>query len=549
MLTYSYYGADRRNYIVFGLAYVQRSPGGKPEIIFRWDRILLVLTSLAVIAWLSGSLALYFFFKYKRNFDDVSFAKMLILPIRYEKHKREMGEFYIKKGNQAWEEEDYQTAIGYLRAGLPRVPDDFETRKKVAQVFFFRPTTALPILEDGLEYEFDRDYLIFLFQAYSSFRYDKELIETANKLLQRDLPEDQKKLVFAFKASALYQRGRYEEASRLIEEENLIQTPDGILLTSQMKWGRGKKEEAIDFLTNIVLQNPNFNDAFVLLDQFLRAEERFKEAMRYAILRSTSDPLAYQPRIAIMHNFADQDQQERVQQEVESFLLDFRRNENALLELAFFAGTEGYPEITESIFSQFKAKASTVLPGVAITHAQALNAAKRPADALRFMENLPDEIEMNDFQEAQLLGILALSYLQTGEKDVADYHLTQLLASSELRPDDLLRTAMVLENYGFKKEAVRILEKAYLNSPDNQIALNLLVRTKVELEDTTNLSRYLEKIFTEMRRPDYDLLFEAQTLLASDRYLFSYKRDTILDIIQKLISGQTVDTQNLGIVQ
>lgn len=543
MLSYSYYGADRRNYIVFGLAYVRRSPGGKPEIVFRWDRIFLVISLLTVIAWLSASLALYLFFQHKRNYKEVSFAKMLILPIRYADHQREMGEYYIKEGNKAWEEQEYRTAIGLLRAGLPKVPDDLETRKKIAQVYFFRPTTAISILEDGLNYNPDREYLIFLFNAYKQFRYDLEAIDTANMLLERgDLSEDEELVVNAFKANSLYVRGKYSEAVEVIEDANLNSIGDGLILTAQMTWGRGDKDKAIKMLQDTILRIPSFTEAYTLLDQYLRNENRFDEAMRYAILQNTNAPLEYQSRISILYNFTSQKKGEEVKKEIEAFFKDFPRNSEALLALANFGANIGNSEVTKRVFDLFEKQNNPSIAFIALAHTQALNGAGQYEEALAFAENVATRLELTDYQKAMFHSLLAISYLKSNETDVGNYNLTQFLESPEPRAEDRLNTAKLLFSNGFTSHAIDVLETAYRSAPDNQNILNLLVRAKVNIADVENLNSYLDTIFTTMRRPDYDLLKDTLDLLSSDRYLFSYKRDEILNTIQKLISGQSIDS-------
>ena len=63
--------------ILLGFAQRTFPRGSRPRIHFRWGRILAALLGLAVAGWLAVAGALYFWFKKKHHYDEVTYVKMV----------------------------------------------------------------------------------------------------------------------------------------------------------------------------------------------------------------------------------------------------------------------------------------------------------------------------------------------------------------------------------------------------------------------------------------------------------------------------------------
>ena len=69
----------RKRPILFGFATKSKSSRGQLIISFRWARLFGAFAGLVFLTWLGLAGALYVHFKYNRDFDQASYAKMLAL--------------------------------------------------------------------------------------------------------------------------------------------------------------------------------------------------------------------------------------------------------------------------------------------------------------------------------------------------------------------------------------------------------------------------------------------------------------------------------------
>ena len=76
--------------------------------------------------WISTATLLFAYFKYVKDFDTVKFSNMVLLPIKYNEHKTEMGNRHIERGLEAIENSNYKDGIRLLRLGLIRSPENLD---------------------------------------------------------------------------------------------------------------------------------------------------------------------------------------------------------------------------------------------------------------------------------------------------------------------------------------------------------------------------------------------------------------------------------------
>ena len=155
----------RERSILFGFAVQSKALDVRVQIKFSWARLLGTFLLLAVIGWFSLAGALYFYFKYNKEFDDVSYVKMLtVLPFGMEAHRKEMGDFHIEKGLSEMREGNYRDGFRLLRLGVARSPGNLQGRLVMSEFYEFaikRPDIAAQQLLLGLEHGGleDLDYL------------------------------------------------------------------------------------------------------------------------------------------------------------------------------------------------------------------------------------------------------------------------------------------------------------------------------------------------------------------------------------------------------
>ena len=151
---------------------------GKPYIEFQWLRISILLISSILLLWLSLAALLFAFFKYSKSYDTVSYKDMLILPLKYSEHQKEMGNFHIEKGLLALEKEKYAEGLNLLRIGLARAPDNLNGRTQLAQIYEFwlkRTDVSIEMYQKGFEFGgiYDEAFLTAALRSLLTNKMDK----------------------------------------------------------------------------------------------------------------------------------------------------------------------------------------------------------------------------------------------------------------------------------------------------------------------------------------------------------------------------------------
>ena len=142
-----------RKHLLLGLVLRIRMLDGTYKIKFLWKRILLLILTLSLVAVCRPTTI--YFFKYKRDFSEVAYTDMLLLPIRMAEHRKNMGQYHIDKGLNFYAQEKLVDAIRLLRLGLINAPDHIEARIVVAQfylIYLRQPERAINIALMGLDY-------------------------------------------------------------------------------------------------------------------------------------------------------------------------------------------------------------------------------------------------------------------------------------------------------------------------------------------------------------------------------------------------------------
>ena len=83
----------------------------------RWMRLIGVFLALFVAAWITTAGVLYFWFKYKKDFEVVSFKEIVALPFRLDEHRKQMGDYHVEKGIEQLNEGESGDALTFLRLG------------------------------------------------------------------------------------------------------------------------------------------------------------------------------------------------------------------------------------------------------------------------------------------------------------------------------------------------------------------------------------------------------------------------------------------------
>ncbi len=528
----------RERSILLGFAVQKKGVDGRIQIGIRWGRIGIATVALALLGWLGLSTALYLHFKYNKEYSEASFSKMLVLlpsvPFGgLDEHRVEMGNFHIKKGLQELESGNYRDALRLLRLGVARAPANLKGRQVLAEFYdvgIKRPDIAADQLVKGLEQGGidDLDYLKQTLRTLLRHQMDSQVQEIADTYLPEEAEVTERNRTLAFgAANANYLRGNYDRADDYLIDYGLVDSLEGLLLSSQISWDRGNQISAITKLESSLRRFPNSEPLLMRLSRYHRELDQFDEARRYAILRNISDPLSAAPRMELLYIFNETGDEERETAETQRMLRQFRDDESALLRLTNFAADTGkinlarrtYEEALENEFS---------IGAFALLLIEAHLVSEDYQGALSFAEELlkerPDWLAD---RWAIFNSLRAVASYGANRPDLGEIYLQDFLNDAKNNPSTFLAVSRRFENIDRVEQARKVLTVAYEQSPSNQKILSNLIRAELQLGYTENLNRLLSRLL-QMRRPEPELLVEAYRKLGSDRFIFTPDRENLL---------------------
>lgn len=523
----------REKPILLGYALQRKGADGRLEIVIRWGRLIATLFALFVAAWLLTAGTLYFYFKYKKEFDEVSFTKIIALPFRMDAHRQEMGDYHIKKGLEEVKQSNFRDALRLLRLGVTRSPGNLEGRRVLAEFYEFalkRPDIAADLMKKGLDRGGieDLDYLKQTLRVLLRHQMDTDIQQIADKYLpeEPDLTDGNRTIAFGA-ANANYLRGNYDRADDYLLNYKLIDSLEGILLSAQISWDRGNQISAISKMEQSLRKFPNSEALLMQLSRYHREMGDIDEARRYAILRNVTDPLSAAPRLELLYIYNKSGDLEREQRETLRMLQQFRDDENALQKLANFAADTGNIDLArrtyeEALENEFSIEAFALL----LIEAHLVH--KDYTGALSFSEELLKERpEWLSARWAIFNSLRAVASYGSNRPDLGEIYLQDFIDEATNQPQTFFAVSRRFNNIDRPQQARKILSVAYQLTPTNQMILSELIRVELELGNTENLNKLLTRLL-QMRRPQMDLLSEAYTKLGSDRFIFTPDRESLL---------------------
>lgn len=525
----------REDSILWGFVARKQTAGGRVSISVRWGRLIGAFVILIVLGWLSLGALLYFHFKYRRGYDEVSYVKMLtLLPFGVDEHRVEVGDFYIRKGLKEMQRKNFVDAIKLLRSGVSLSPANLEGRKVLSE--FYEAIhkkdgdQVANLLMAGIEKGGinDLEYLKRTLRVLLKYQMDDEIQKLADQYLpeEPEIIEINRTLAFGA-ANANYLRGNYDQAEDYLVAYKLLDSIEGILLSAQISWERGDQMEAIAKLKKTENRFKASGLIFMQLSRYYREIGDLDESRRYAILRLVTDPLSPIPRIQLLYIYNQSGDEEEEEAETQRMLKQFRDSESALKSLGNFAANTGNSGLARRIYEEALENAHNV-DSFALLLIEAHLVREDYQGALEFAEELlredPDWLEK---RWSVFNSLRAVASYGVDRADLGEIYLRAFLDDPVIVSQTCLAVAQRFSGIGRFDQARRVLLSAYAESPGNQKLLSELIRVKLELGNTENLDQLLLKLL-QMRRPQMELLADAYTQLGSDRFIFAPDRETLL---------------------
>ena len=524
----------RERSILLGFVIQRKGIDGRMEISVRWGRLIGTFALLAVLGWFTLAGALYFHFKYNKEFDQVSYTKMLtLLPFGLETHRVEMGNYHIERGLSEIKEGNYRDALRLLRLGVSRSPANLEGRRVLAEFYEIalkRHDIAVDQLLKGIELGGiqDGEYLKATLRVLLRYQMDEDIQNLANKYLpeEPELTDINRTLAFGA-ANANYLRGNYDLAEDYIIDYKLLESLEGVLLSAQISWDRGSKIAAMTKMEYSIEKFPNSEPLLMQLSRYHRELGEIEEARRYAILRNVSDPLSAAPRLELLYIYNKSEDFEREQIETQRMLQQFRNDEPALQSLANFAADTGNIELARRTYEE-ALENEFAIDAFALLLIEAHLVDKDYQGALDFSEELlkerPDWLTL---RWAIFSSLRAVASYGINRPDLGEIYLQDFIDEAGNQAQTYMAVSRRFTDIGRVQQARTILTLAYQKAPTNQKILSELIRSELYLGNTENLSRLLSR-YLQMRRPQIELLTEAYNKLGSDRFIFTPDRQSLL---------------------
>lgn len=524
----------RENPILLGFAAQSKGPDGRISIRFRWARLFATFLALALVGWLSLGGALYFYFKYNKEFEDVSYVKMLtLLPFGMEEHQKEMGDYHVEKGLKKMRAGNYRDGFRLLRIGVARSPGNLEGRQAMSEFYEFavkRPDIAAQQLVEGLKKGGleDLEYLKQTLRVLLRHQMDKEIQKIADKQLpeQPELTDRNRVLAFGA-ANANYLRGNFDRAENYLIDYLLIESLEGLMLSSQISWERGEKIAAIKKMEASLNKFLKSEPLLLQLSRYNRELGNLDDARRYAILRNVSDPLSAAPRVELLYIYNKTGNEASEKRETQRMLKQFRDDEPALQALANFAGETGNIDLARRTYEE-ALENEFAIDAFALLLIEAHLSSDDYEGALYFAEELLKENPkwLSD-RWATFNSLRAVASYGVNQADFGEIYLQDFLDEKNNQPGTFLAVARYFAEIKCYPQARKVLLTAYQANPSNQKVLTELIRTELQLGYTENLNRLLPRLL-QMRRPQEELLVEAYRKLGSDRFIFTPNRESLL---------------------
>lgn len=518
--------------------WVHLSTHGRSYYHIYWTRIFALLLMLFLAGWFGLAGAVWAFVRYRRGMEGARYSDLVLYPWRKDAYRRHVGEAYLKMARQRLEEHRLAEAYPLFLAGLARVPGDLESRKLVAalQTGSTHRELAPNTLAEGIPYALDNfEYLKTAFPALLDVAEDDRVIALAKQVLPPEPDHIFNHQYIALQAAtAHFNRGRYDEAERLVRSWGLEASVEGQVLLARSDWERGFPQAAVQRMTDQLPRFPHHDPILLQLVAWDRELGKTDEARRYALIRHFDDPASPGPRIDVIYTYHVTHDLAAERREIEAYFHDFSADPHALLILAYYATDTQQVALADRV--REAAAAHQFRTGVFdLARMQVAIATSDYAGALKLAEATRQDKAFSDPVHTPILGGLRAVAL-FGLKDTANAGaaFNSFISQARLRASDALLLARDLRAVGASAQARQILDHAWVLDPLNQSALTELVRLDTENGDRERVAENIPRLLA-MRKPSRALLEDV--LLRFNRSTDAALRQQVRDALARLPAG------------
>ena len=517
-----------------------------------WGRIAIVVIILSLLAWAAASATIYFVFKYSKGFDDITVYDAIAAPFDMKSHREKVGNYNIKKaldilksGNMS----EFNEAFMNLNMGINRAPKNIEGRLNLARIYVAmnRPDIAIEKLEQGIIYSKDNiDFIRLYMRLLLDRMEDSKIIAVGEKLLTGGksvgVENPQVKAYIAMTLSSVYaMHGNYKKSEEYLKNYGLEKSLPGILRLSKNQWEMGNRDEAIKIIKDNFQYPSNKNPMYALLVNYYTAMGDIETARRYSVLRQAEDPFSVTQKLELIRLLEKSGDTQNLGKMLDEYFEINKANNVAMIHLANYAADKGDIKMMRKIYDN--AIRQTFAPGrYCLLLLETMITNGDYAGAVKFSEEiLKGKPSWTKRYEDVLSAIRSIAYYATGNTNMSDILIADVLKRSRISPKTLVATARRFDKLNAPLVANSILEHAVNKFPRYQMALIRLVQNEIKIGDSTNIGKHVLRLL-QMRRPPRELITDVYNNLSSDRFIFVRDRKKILDEIESLKANNSSET-------
>lgn len=515
------------------------SSSGMVRIRINWKRVTAFFALSAILLWVGKSVAFYYFFKEFRDFEDVTFSDMLAFPLNRTTVRIHQGDYQIEQGKEALKREDYRRALGLLREGVARSPENIEGRQLLAQIYAgWRPELAVGIMVDGAEAGLqDEAYIQLLCLLLLQQKEDLKLLELSETLLAQNPPEKPREILEVSRLQAAINRGQFSLVKSLFESTNLKSKLDGILLGTRAYALTGRHQTAADVLVSIIRNFPTaeIDVIYTQLVSVYKSMKEFDKAREAALELVIRNPLEWRQRIVLIDILSASKMDDRRQKEINAMLQQHRNDEQAMVALAQLSAEYGNVRAASRLY-EIALENGYALSLFSLTLAEALINDSQFQKAIDLCNELVQEDPSWLINaESSFNAIRSLAYYNLGNNELGDLYLKNFLETRQSRPIQFFQAAKSFRKFGLDEAALRILREGHSRDEQDEGILVDLIEVEMALGIQNQLSDHIAHLLS-LRRPQYNRIESIHANLQSDRFLFTEGRKSLLETLADVIA-------------
>ena len=573
----------RSRYIFFGaFERVFDNKTVRWKIVPRYKRIAFLLSAAFVFIWISAAVAVWCGYKFIKRYDEVSFVKVALLPFYISEHRRDMGEYNIKRGYEAIKEKDPSKALQYLYKGVIQSPDNLEARVTLAQIYLLGlkdPTFASTILDDRLDLALEKKNVAYIKMALSVFMispdYAQKFVDVSKKLLDSKFLKESditaiaspviksmhaaknddelsvilekfltefespklNKFFAANLAVAYVSVGGFISAWNVVKKHGIAGTQIGEEISCRIMWQQNNELKALELAQKLAKRRKNSENAYAMLAEF------YKELGDEEMLRMAEDTKAlmssdlYSSKLLQIERSTDEIERNR---NIDEYLKTFSGSAMAMAKLASYAVKIRDPILMDKCV-KVDLKNDKLNNFIRLVYVEFLLVTGKIDAAVEELMVLSYSFKDNSSQKELLEGMQITADAMSGKN--VEGAIRNFALANKSRPASIINLANFLMRCNLHKETELLCELSKENFPEDYRIKNILAKIYSERGDLPSLARLAAR--TRIPMPE---LLSLEAFVRSDASTFLSAEERSI-IFEKIAHAKEVKSKSRSILK